>query len=140
MEPCRRKQTGRTAGANWDILLIDETARLAADKLVHVEECDGMTIITACSEEAAIDVLQVASVDVIYNFPASGKRVQAEKFRAHISERYPHIRIQDLWTPPSQQDGGGIHHVPPLFLREVFDCDARRQMSRSGVHADSVRR
>lgn len=139
MGACRRNTAGRTAGTGWDILLIDDTAQFDNDKRVSIDKCDGTTIITIRCVETAIDVLRTIAVEVIYNFTITQKREDAEKFRSHVSERYPKIRLMDMWTPSSRGEGEKTSHVLPLFMREGFDCDVRQRMSRNEVNADGAR-
>jgi len=130
---------GRKAGAGRDILLIDEDARFGKNWRVSVEEFESTTIITARSELTAIDLLRTVEVDVIYNFKKTGKREDAERLRAHVSERYPRIRLMDRWTPSSRRDEENTSYMQPLFMRAGLDCDERRRMWLNGARVDNER-
>jgi len=130
-----RAQAGRKIN-DWAILLIDGKSRFDANRRAIVEVCDDVSIITVCSEVSAIDVLRTIAVDVIYNFPASDKREDAEKLRAYVATQHPRIRVVDPWTLPSRQKGSHGKPVPPLFLDESYDCEARKRAARDRMIAD----
>ena len=103
MGQCDREKAGINVEPRWDILVIADTERVCHSRRAIVEEYEGATIITTRTQETAIELLRTVAVDVIYNFPPTGKHEKLHSFNTIMAERYPNIRVMDMWKVPSRE-------------------------------------